>query len=155
MTFRTLLAGLVLLFVSCSSKNANDAWLGAWVMDVKQSNWETGGMPQSNSSTIERNSDGMIRVVGEMTDAAGNHSAFTFTAKPDGTPVTVEVPAKATLSLTRIDARMFDFVQRTPDGVIVTTRTEVSQDGTTSTGTALVSLPDGRKFTNKSVFKRK
>ncbi|WP_299478883.1 hypothetical protein [uncultured Roseibium sp.] len=129
-------------------------FLGTWILDADESEFEQGDPPQSATLRIEDNF-GMVSFSMSQISAEGEDSSDTFEAVPDGPEVKL---GKSGL----VDAMRLVFkgdrnlVSEARRGglTIMKAERELSEDGRTLTVTQTVHLVDVASFTNTSVYRK-
>ena len=129
-------------------------FLGTWILDADESEFDQGEPPKSATLRIEDNF-GMARFIMNSVSAEGEVTNDSFEALPDGPEVKL---GKSGL----VDAMRLVFdgdrnlVSEARRGglTLMKAERELSEDGTTLTVTQTVHLPDVASFTNTSVYRR-
>lgn len=129
-------------------------FLGTWILDTSESQFEQGDPPKSATLKIDDNF-GMAVFTMSQVGADGEVTNDSFEALPDGPEVKL---GKSGL----VDAMRLVFegdrtlVSEARRGglTIMKAQRELSEDGTTLTVTQVVHLVDVASFTNTSVYRR-
>ena len=129
-----------------------DHWIGIWKLNVARSKFEAGPLPINSTMTFQETPGG-VKVTNDWVNALGQSNHIEFTARYDGTPVPLQ-NFRSTISIKRIDTYTFDVTQHSDDGFMITTRHMVSPDRKTLTSSQTVTMSDGVKLINMSVFDR-
>ncbi len=145
----TILLCAVLLMAAATP----DRWIGTWKLNPAKSHFESGPLPKSRTMTLEEVAGGMKAISDLLDDYGSVH--IEFSARYDGKDVPMRGSSPgSTIALTRLDASTFDSIQKNNGNITVTTRFAVSKDGKILTVSAGGIDPQGKKFTNVSVFDR-
>ena len=132
-----------------------DAFLGTWIMQPEQNDYQFGNPPQQGSYKIETEGDGYLVTMDWMT-ADGKEMTMSYNAIPDGKEYPTD-PATGvdTMSMTRISDNVLDSAAM-KDGVVVAYGTRIlSEDENTMTVKQSGKTPNGQEFINTSVYLRK
>jgi hypothetical protein len=150
---------MVLLLLSISSglsgqtNPAPDRWIGNWKLNLLKSKFESGTLPKSRTLSFQQVAGG-VKATSDLLDEIGSVH-IEFTAKYDGKAVPVRGPGLgATISATRTDGYRFGTIQKSGGTVTLTTHYVVSRDGKVLTATSTGTDPDGKSFTNVSLYDR-
>jgi len=144
-----VLAGLA---VSVQVQAADDPSTGTWKLNVEKSKFDPGPGPKMQTVTIsiENNTE---TYKAEGTDASGNPTSSSFSAKLDGTdtPVTGN-PYGDTISIKRVNAHHLTGHLKKDGKDTVTVHVAVSADGKTRTLTITGKTSDGKAVHDVEVF---
>ena len=133
----------------------DDAFLGHWEMDPAENRYEAGQPPQSGSYTIEPDGESYLFKMA-WTNVEGQPFEMEYRTTPDGIVYPYENPAVAdTIQTTRVDAYTLDTETTKAGKVIAAGRRVLSPDGQTMTITQSGFRPDGTRFLNRSLYRRK
>jgi hypothetical protein len=124
-----------------------DLFVGTWQLDPMQNKYEFGDPPQQGQYIIVPHEAGYL-VTMKWTNPAGKALEMQYEATPDNTP------GVDSMSMTRIDEKTLDSAAMAGGQVIAYGRRVLSQDGQTMTITQSGKTPDGREFSNLSVYVR-
>src|SRR2546429_579749 len=130
---------------------ATDRWIGTWKLNGAKSHYESGVLPKSRTLTFTAVPGG-VKAMSDLLDDVGIVH-IEFDAKFDGKDVPMRGgPPGPTIAVMRTDASTFDTLQKANGKVTYATHFVVSRDGKTLTATATGADPEGKKFTNVSVY---
>jgi TonB family protein len=108
-------------------------WVGAWDLDVAQSEYRAGAAPRRETLVISPNA-GAYKITISLTDAGGRATQTETMAKFDGADALVAGVAVPTMrAFSIVDDRTFEMVDKING--LVTLRSRVSSGGTTMTMT--------------------
>jgi hypothetical protein len=130
-----------------------DLFVGTWQLDPMQNKYEFGDPPQQGLYIIEPNGTGYL-VTMKWTNTAGKALEMQYEATPDGVEYPANAPGVDTMSMTRVDERTLDSAAMAGGQVIAYGRRVLSEDGQTMTITQSGKTPDGKEFSNLSVYVR-
>ena len=130
----------------------DDAFLGTWVLVPEKAQYELGQPPQSGLYRLSTDGEQYHFTV-EWQDAAGHSHSTAFDGIPDGQQYAyTDNPAVDVVSFTRVDAFTLDSDTFKDGQQIAHARRILADDGRTMTVSQGGTLPDGRTFTNISVY---
>lgn len=133
----------------------HNIFLGFWVMDTTQNEYEVGTPPQFGSYLIEDEGDA-YKFTMAWTASDGQSFQMEYRTIPDGQEHPFENPAQVdALRTTRVDERTLDSESIKNGVVIAHGRRVLSEDGQTMFITQSGNRPDGTRFENRSVYYRK
>ncbi len=131
-----------------------DAFCHTWRLRPAESRYEHGTPPREAVYRIERDHEWLL-FAARWVDAHGRRLEMSFAGIPDGRQYTYDDPDVAdTLTTTLVDPRTLETVIEIRNRVVGTGRRVLSEDGKTMRMTQTGSTPDGRAFTNLSVYAR-
>jgi TonB family protein len=108
-------------------------WVGAWDLDVAQSEYRAGAVARRETLVISPNA-GVYKITISLTDAGGRATQTEAMAKFDGADALVAgVPVRTMRAFSIVDDRTFEMIDKING--MVTLRSRVSSDGTTLTMT--------------------
>lgn len=131
-----------------------DKFVGLWKLKPEQSNYQFGAPPANGCYRIARHERGYL-ISMEWQTAEGDSHEMSYESVPDGQDHVYENPAIAdTVSMTRVDERTLDSASK-KDGVVTAhARRVLSESGQEMVVSQSGHTPDGRPFTNLSVYER-
>lgn len=141
-----------------------DPFLGTWILQADQSDYQFGDPPAAGTYTIAPAADGEHDGAGYLvtmawTDAAGQAHELSYFGIPDGqthpfaAPDPEKSPVDAT-SMTRVDERTLDSASFKAGKQIAHARRHLAPDGRTMTVTQSGTTPAGKPFANVSTYRR-
>jgi hypothetical protein len=144
-----VLAGLA---VSMQVQAADNPSTGTWKLNVEKSKFDPGPGPKMETITISIEG-GAENYKSEGTDASGNPTTSSFSAKTDGTdaPVTGN-PLGDMISIKQMDSHHLTGHLKKDGKETVTVHVVVSKDGKTRTLTITGKTPDGKAVHDVEVF---
>lgn len=132
-----------------------DPFIGLWELDPQGSQYEYGQPPLSGRYHIHPHGDGYL-ITMEWSTAKGQSHRLSYRGIPDGKEYPSENPAVAdTVSMNRVDHRTLDSTAKKAGHVTSYACRVLSADGRTMTITQSGTTPEGRDFTNLSIYKRR
>ena len=131
-----------------------DAFLGIWVMQADQNNYQFGNPPQKGSYIIESEGDGYL-VTMHWTTSEGKDMTMDYTAIPDGKDYPTDPTTGVdSMSMTRMSDNVLDSAAM-KNGIMVAYGTRIlSEDKNTMTVKQSGKTSDGQEFINTSVYVR-
>ena len=131
-------------------------FIGTWKMNSAKSKYSPGPAPQSQTTTIEAQGNG-VKVSTDGTAADGSHIAWSFTANYDGkdNPVsgmTGALNGADTVSMKRINPNTTENTFKKAGKVVLSGRDVVSKDGKVRTITAKGTDASGRPVSRVIVY---
>lgn len=131
-----------------------DAFLGIWVMQPEQNDYQFGNAPQKGSYIITVDGEGYL-VTMSWTTADGQGMTMNYNAIPDGKEYPTD-PATGvdSMSMTRVSDNVLDSAAM-KNGIMLAYGTRIlSDDNNTMTVRQSGKTPDGHEFINTSVYVR-
>ncbi len=153
MKAKTIILTLALCFVAAAVCFASDVQVGSWKLNEAKSKLAP-GLPKNSTVVYEATGDD-VKVTVDGTDKDGKAAHNEWTGKVDGKdyPVTGD-PNSDTRSLTKVDDHTLQLTAKKGGKVTLSGQIVVSADGKTRTVTTNGTDPEGKKFTNISVYDR-
>jgi hypothetical protein len=153
MKAKTIILTLALCFVAAAVCFASDVQVGSWKLNEAKSKLAP-GLPKNSTVVYEATGDD-VKVTVDGTDKDGKAAHNEWTGKVDGKdyPVTGD-PNSDTRSLTKVDDHTLQLTAKKGGKVTLSGQIVVSSDGKTRTVTTNGTDPEGKKFTNISVYDR-
>jgi len=153
MKAKTIILTLALCFVAAAVCFASDVQVGSWKLNETKSKLAP-GLPKNSTVVYEATGDD-VKVTVDGTDKDGKAAHNEWTGKVDGKdyPVTGD-PNSDTRSLTKVDDHTLQLTAKKGGKVTLSGQIVVSADGKTRTVTTNGTDPEGKKFTNISVYDR-
>jgi hypothetical protein len=153
MKAKTIILTLALCFVATAVCFASDVQVGSWKLNEAKSKLAP-GLPKNSTVVYEATGDD-VKVTVDGTDKDGKAAHNEWTGKVDGKdyPVTGD-PNSDTRSLTKVDDHTLQLTAKKGGKVTLSGQIVVSADGKTRTVTTNGTDPEGKKFTNISVYDR-
>jgi len=153
MKAKTIILTLALCFVAAAVCFASDVQVGSWKLNEAKSKLAP-GLPKNSTVVYEATGDD-VKVTVDGTDKDGKAAHNDWTGKVDGKdyPVTGD-PNSDTRSLTKVDDHTLQLTAKKGGKVTLSGQIVVSADGKTRTVTTNGTDPEGKKFTNISVYDR-
>lgn len=132
-----------------------EGFLGVWELDPTQSDYELGEPPARGRYGITYDGTRLHFSI-DWTTATGQEMATTVDALPDGQDHPyADNPAFAdTINYTLVDAHTLDSTAKLRGQVVGYARRVLAADGQSMTITQSGRGPDGRTFSNRSVYRR-
>lgn len=132
----------------------DDLFVGEWEMDPASNQYEWGTPPQAGRYLIAPVDAGYL-ITMHWTTADGQAREMAYSGIPDGEwyPV-ADNPAVDAMSMTRVDERTLVTDARLGVRIVATGRRLLSQDGQSMTIHQSGMRPDGKPYTNTSVYRR-
>lgn len=129
-------------------------FLGTWLLDVDESEFDQGALPRAGSCRIEERF-GLISFKVAMTEATGETVKAEFTGVPDGreTPL-IESGLADRLVLYFADDRTLVSEARRQGATLMTARRTLSEDGQILTIEQTVQVPGQGPVSNSAVYRR-
>lgn len=132
--------------------SADDAFLGTWVLLPEQAKYEIGQPPESGLYRLSSNGEQYHFSV-EWVDASGESHSTAFDGIPDGQQYAyTDNPAVDAVSFTRVDEQTLESASFKAGELVSHARRVLSADGNSMTVSQTGVAPDGRAFTNMSVY---
>lgn len=129
-------------------------FLGTWILDADESEFEQGDPPQSATLKIE-DTFGMVSFTMNQIAADGSETSDSFEAVPDGPEVKLGKSGLVdAMRLVFQGSRNLISEARRGGLTIMKADRELSEDGRTLTVTQTVHLVDVASFTNTSVYRK-
>ena len=155
---RTILTkALIALAITTVAAFGADNTLGTWKLDVAKSKYTPAPMPIKSLTVTREASDGGVKVTITGEQADGTAINATYTAKYDGTPVSVTGQGAPydTIAIKQVNANtVTDERKKTGGPYKATGRTVVSNGGKTMTNTVKGTNDQGKAFTQTFVFEK-
>jgi len=153
MKAKTIILTLALCFVAAAVCFASDVQVGSWKLNEAKSKLAP-GLPKNSTVVYEATGDD-VKVTVDGTDKDGKAAHNEWTGKVDGKdyPVTGD-PNSDTRSLTKVDDHTLQLTAKKGGKVTLSGQIVVSADGKTRTVTTNGTDPEGKKFTNISLYDR-
>ncbi len=130
----------------------DDAFLGTWLLVPEKAQYELDQPPQSGLYHLSTDGEQYHFTV-EWLDAAGQAHNTAFAGIPDGQQYAyADNPAVDAVAFTRVDAFTLDSDTFKDGQQIAHARRILADDGRTMTVSQGGTLPEGRTFTNVSVY---
>ncbi len=149
-----LLASMFAISVPVSAQ-AQDAWIGAWKLNLAKSKFEpSAGAPASQTIVREAVAGGGMKGIVDTVNAAGAAGHMELTTMFDGKPSEVKgAPAPNTTRVyKRIDNRTYEYEQLVDGKVMTTNRSVTAADGKTETLTTTGTNAKGEPINNVAFF---
>jgi hypothetical protein len=155
----SLFALLVFATIGASSLLAQDnPFLGTWKLNVAKSKFNPGPAPKSQTRTIVAQGDGAKYSFDGMR-ADGSPAAYSFATNYDGKDSAVTgsgMPGGAdTIALKRINSHKVEAILKRGGKEIGKSEAEVSKDGKVATVKSQGTGPEGKAFSNVSVYDKR
>jgi hypothetical protein len=129
-------------------------FLGTWILDVEESDFEQGDPPRSATLRIE-DDFGVLTFTMNTVSANGEVTNDSFTAMPDGPPIRLGKSGLADSMRLGFATERNLVSEAQRDGVtLMKAERELSEDGRTLTVTQTVLLPGAVTSRNISVYRR-
>ena len=153
MKTKTIVLTLALCFVAGVTCFASDVQVGTWKLNEAKS--KIGPGAPKNTTVVYEAAGDSVKVIVDGTDGAGKPAHNEWTGKFDGKdyPVTGD-PSSDARSVKKVDDNTLQLTIKKGGKVTVTGQIVVSADGKTRTVTTSGTDPEGKKFTNISVYDR-
>src|SRR6266436_9516354 len=153
MKAKTIILTLALCFVAAAVCFASDVQVGSWKLNEAKSKLAP-GLPKNSTVVYEATGDD-VKVTVDGTDKDGKAAHNEWTGKVDGKdyPVTGD-PTSDSRSLKKVDDHTLQLTVNKGGKVTLSGQIVVSADGKTRTVTTNGTDPEGKKFTNISVYDR-
>src|SRR5260221_7101609 len=154
MKTKTLGSILALCFLGGAACFAGDSpQMGTWKLNESKSKLDPAG--PKNDTVVYAAAGDDVKVTVDGTDKDGKAAHNEWTGKVDGKdyPVTGD-PNSDTRSLTKVDDHTLQLTAKKGGKVTLSGQIVVSADGKTPTVTTNGTDPEGKKFTNISVYDR-
>lgn len=151
-----VLALIVFAAIAAGSLLAQDnPFAGTWKLNVAKSKYDPGPAPKSQTRTIVAQGDG-AKYSFDGIRADGSPAAYSFETNYDGKDSAVTgsgMPGGAdTIALKRINSHKVEAILKRAGKEIGKSEAEVSKDGKVATVTSRGTAPDGKSFSNVSVY---
>ena len=131
-----------------------DNSIGTWKINIEKSKYTPAPWPVKNLTAVREAAPGGVKVTssGEQTD--GTAINFSYTAKFDGSPATVEGNAPYdSISVKQVNANTFTYTAKNSKTKYrASGRTVISSDGKTMTTRAKGTNPQGKPMTLLAVY---
>ena len=131
-----------------------DNSIGTWKINIEKSKYTPAPWPVKNLTAVREAAPGGVKVTssGEQTD--GTAINFSYTAKFDGSPATVEGNAPYdSIAVKQVNANTFTYTAKNSKTKYrASGRTVISSDGKTMTTRAKGTNPDGKPMTLLLVY---
>ena len=133
---------------------AADPIIGTWRMNIAKSKFSPGPAPKSVISTLTQEAEWILTRT-DAIESSGQPIRRTNRYKIDGKEYPYEGPqGKGTISVSRIDERTTEAVQKFAGGHSTTTRAVISADGKTRTMTTTGTNAEGETVNTVTVWER-
>ena len=127
-------------------------FFGTWKLDPTQSQYEFGAPPQSGIYKIEPDGNKLIFSIDWVADD-GKSYQLTYSGIPDGKDYAYENPAIVdAMSLTQVDESRLDSTSKKDGHVILHASRVLSENRTEMIVTQSGTTPDGKPYSNVSVY---
>jgi hypothetical protein len=151
---KTKTTGLIValcFFAAAAVSLADDPQMGTWKLNEAKSKFAP-GVPKNHTVVYETAGDN-VKITVDGTDKDGKSTHNEWTGKFDGKdyPVTGD-PNSDMRSYKKVDDRTLRVTVKKDGKVTASGRIVVSADGKSRTVTVSGTDPEGKKFTNKSVY---
>lgn len=131
-----------------------DYFIGVWILDSDQSDYQVGEPPKTGKYTIEAEGSS-YNVTMAWTTQHDDVMSASYVSVPDGKKHAYEdSDAVDFVRMTRVDEKTLDSESFKNENRIAWARRVLSDDNNIMTITQSGYLPDGSKFNNVSVYKR-
>mgnify|MGYP006272540671 CR=1 FL=1 len=133
----------------------DDAWFGAWRLDLERSTYEPGPRPYRRASRTIEPWRGGVKVVDEMVGERGGVLHTEWTGRFDGEDYpTKGVDDPLTCAYRRVDARAYDVVTKVDGRRRALSHTVLSPDGRTITTLTIGRNTFGGEFKAITVYRK-
>jgi hypothetical protein len=151
-----LFAFLAVAVIAAGSLLAEDnPFVGTWKLNLAKSKFDPGPAPKSQTRTIVAQGDG-AKYSFDGVRADGSGAAYSFETNYDGKDCTVTgagMPGGAdAIALKRINSHKVEAILKRGGKEIGKSEAEVSNDGKVATVKSQGKGPDGKAFSNVSVY---
>jgi hypothetical protein len=148
----TVTAAFVAVFALSVPAFAQDAWIGAWKVNLAKSKYSPGPPPKNATIKFEATQGG-AKLTSDGVNADGKATHFEYVSKFDGKDVPFTGnPDADTASPRRIDANTIENIWKKAGKTTITSKVVVSKDGKTLTNTQTGKDGQGRTVNSTVVY---